>query len=140
MELQAPTTKQASAEKLSEPATKESSAETDETMPLTTAAINSKATPETSTPEPQLPLPPPLTTAAAPAQSPAAQGGGGFFSWLLSVVCFWVYQALGALLLYYVASILCGAPPVLNLEFGLGCVLLCTLLPWANRLMVPRAA
>ncbi|PNW76733.1 hypothetical protein CHLRE_11g469150v5 [Chlamydomonas reinhardtii] len=80
--------------------------------------------------------------AAVPAgPQPLWRRPAGFLGWLIGVVAFWVYQVLGALLLYYAAAILRGAPPALNLEFGLGCLVVCTLLPLANRLLVvPRAA
>ncbi|KAG2432260.1 hypothetical protein HXX76_009178 [Chlamydomonas incerta] len=83
-----------------------------------------------------------VVKAAAPAgPQPLWRRPAGFLGWLIGVVAFWVYQVLGALLLYYAAAILRGAPPALNLEFGLGCLVVTTLLPLANRLLiVPRAA
>ncbi|PNH06763.1 hypothetical protein TSOC_006842 [Tetrabaena socialis] len=115
--------------------------------------------PPTTTPQQQeqqpLTAPTPAPAAAAPAaaepppqQAPAPtatapspqQPLGGVFSRLVGLLAFWLYQLLGAALLYYAAAVLRGAPPALNLEFGLGCWVVCTLLPWANRLLVPRRA
>ncbi|KXZ55476.1 hypothetical protein GPECTOR_2g1025 [Gonium pectorale] len=119
-------------EEASSEATSAASAATAEE--LAAAADGAAATPE---PEPaQQPLKVELVSAAASER----RRPRGFFGWLLGTVAFWVYQVLGAMLLYYSAAILRGAPPTLNLEFGLGCLIVCTLLPWVNRLLVPRFA
>ena len=85
--------------------------------------------PRFSYPDPLPPLPPPSPAPSLPCPLPPLPPASSRL------------QVLGALLLYYAAAILRGAPPALNLEFGLGCLVVCTLLPLANRLLVvPRAA
>ncbi len=78
--------------------------------------------------------------AEARASQPQPRRHESFFGKLLGVVRFWVYHIVGALLLFYAATNLRGMPPALNLEFGLGCLLVCTLLSWANHLFFPRFA
>lgn len=66
-----------------------------------------------------------------------ARKSRGFGGWLFGVLRFWLYQGLGALLLYYTASILRGVPPEINMAFCAGCLAVCTLLSWMNRLLIP---
>ncbi|GFR45122.1 hypothetical protein Agub_g6502 [Astrephomene gubernaculifera] len=63
---------------------------------------------------------------------------GRFVGWLAGAVGFWLYHAVGALVLYYASAIWRGRPATLNLEFGVGCVAVCTLLSWTSRLLLPR--
>ncbi|GLC74546.1 hypothetical protein PLESTF_001525800 [Pleodorina starrii] len=79
--------------------------------------------------------------AAPPVQQPQprqlVRGPTGFLGWLFGVFRFWLFQAVGALLLYYAAAIRTGVPPALNVEFFLGCIAVCTLLSWTHHLLFP---
>ncbi|GIL41960.1 hypothetical protein Vafri_48 [Volvox africanus] len=76
--------------------------------------------------------------ASAALEQSRAPGQSGFLGWLFGVFRYWLYQMLGGLLLYYAASILRGMPPELNAAFGIGCVVVCTLMSWTSHLLFPR--
>ncbi|GIL74349.1 hypothetical protein Vretimale_2080 [Volvox reticuliferus] len=75
---------------------------------------------------------------SASVEKSGTPGHSGFLGWLFGVFRLWLYQVLGGLLLYYAASILRGMPPDLNAAFGVGCVIVCTLMSWTSHLLFPR--
>lgn len=76
---------------------------------------------------------PPPPAAPKPSAAPSA------LAWVASAAKALVFYALGGAGLYYAASILRAAPPVVTLEFALGCVALCWALPTLKAMLTQQA-
>lgn len=80
----------------------------------------------------------PMATAPPPPAAPKPSAAAAVLAWVAGAAKALLFYALGGAGLYYAASILRAAPPVVNLEFALGCVVLCWALPTLKAMLTQQ--